>query len=81
MSHTDGDREGIVIALLLDGKGSAIRVGWPSVRGVSREVICWRSRRLASLVRDRLADHRTQICRPPALMSRSRDGRSTLRVV
>jgi zinc transporter len=31
MQHTDSDREGIVIALLLDGKGSATQVGWHEV--------------------------------------------------
>jgi zinc transporter len=31
MPHTESDREGIVIAVLLDGKGSARRVGWHEV--------------------------------------------------
>ena len=31
MPQTDSDREGIVIALLLDGKGSAVQVGWDEV--------------------------------------------------
>lgn len=33
MPQTDSDREGIVIALLLDGKGSAIQAGWHEVEG------------------------------------------------
>ena len=31
MQHTDSDRAGIVIALLLDGQGGATEVGWPEV--------------------------------------------------
>ena len=31
MPHTDSDHEGIVIAILLDGKGGARKVGWHEV--------------------------------------------------
>jgi hypothetical protein len=37
MRHSDSDREGIVIAVLLDGNGSAMEVGWHEVNGWTPE--------------------------------------------